>query len=163
MTPTVSVAHTPHNLGSSHSPSAAKQWTSLNKGYTSSCVRVKFLPSISFSKKKKYATCFRERNNLCCLRILCYYLYWQTNQVVRAKHKGFNKIAFFRFFAECSEKHSENFLPSVIRKFVCLNYCRYKNLPGEAHSSTSQNKQAPTSWVNLTVISAQISEIICKL
>lgn len=70
----------------------------------------------------------------------------RTNQVMRAKHKGFNIIAFFRFFV--GHKHAvkniqQIFLPPVIRRFVCLNYCRYKNLPGEAHSSTKP-KQAGT-------------------
>lgn len=78
------------------------------------------------------------------------------------KHKWFSIMAtFFMFPVRHKDAFSTFFSP--IRGLVCLNCCRNKNLPEETHSPSSPNKQAPTCWANLIAISAQTSEVTCKL
>lgn len=83
------------------------------------------------------------------------------------KHKWFGIMATFFRFAVCHKDAFSTFpphpTPPIIRGHVCLNCCRNKKLPGETHSPTSPNKQAPTCWANLIAISAQTSKVTCKL
>lgn len=130
-----------------------------------------FLPSISSSKKINMPH-VPERETIYVAWELCAInctgkqsKWWQETQRISYNSMSYNSSIFqiLCWPQTYSDKHSANFLTPVIRGFVCLNYCRYKNLPAEAHSPMSQNKQAPTSWVNLIVTRAQRSEIICKL